>query len=67
MAVNVVTAPAFSAGAPALLFERRYVRFTSGANMGGLPQYDVSSDGKRLVVLDRPGGDQRLSIHVVHN
>ena len=58
MAASVTTRPAFSPGAPALLFENRQLQ-QSG--------YDVSADGKRFVVLDRPAGEPPLSIHVVHN
>jgi Tol biopolymer transport system component len=58
MTVSVTTRPEFSPGAPAALFEKRSVQFL---------QYDVSPDGKRFVILERPGGEPPLSIHVVHN
>ncbi|MCW5977213.1 MAG: hypothetical protein KIT09_04010 [Bryobacteraceae bacterium] len=60
MAVSVATRPVFSAGPPAPLFVRR-----SLAAMNS--QYDVSADGQRLVVLDKPAGEPPLSLHVVHN
>ena len=60
MAVNVTTEPAFSPRPLARLFERRSVRSL-------FPQYNVSADGKRFVILDRVTGEPRLSIHVVHN
>jgi hypothetical protein len=60
MAVSVTTRPAFSAGLPAPLFERRSLGTVN------FP-YDVSSDGKRFVLLDRLVNEQPLSIHVVHN
>jgi Tol biopolymer transport system component len=53
-----VTRPTFSPHAPAVLFENRQLA------QGG---YDVSADGKRFVVLERPSGEPPLSIHVVHN
>ena len=56
-AVSVRTKPDFAPGAPVALFERR-----------ALPAaYDVSSDGKRFVILDRPANEPPLSIHVAHN
>ena len=58
MAVSVAMRPAFSPGAPAALFDKRPVQFS---------QYDVSSDGKRFVVLERPTGEPPLASHVVHN
>ena len=60
MAVSVTTRPAFSAGLPAPLFERRSLETVN------FP-YDVSSDGKRFVLLDRLVSEQPLTIHVVHN
>jgi Tol biopolymer transport system component len=59
MAVPVSTRP-FSAGSPVELFEKRSLQSLN-------PQYDVSPDGKRFVILDRPAGEQPLSIHVVSN
>jgi Tol biopolymer transport system component len=64
MAVPVATKPDFSPGRPAPLFQKRYLP----AQLGGLyPQYDVSADGKRFVVLDRPAVEPQISIHVVQN
>jgi Tol biopolymer transport system component len=57
MAVPIVTGPKFSPGIPSLLIQRNALAFS----------YDVSADGKRFVVLDRPVGEPPLSIHVVHN
>jgi serine/threonine-protein kinase len=56
-AAAVRTSPEFSAGSPAMLFERR----------GISPAFDVSGDGKRFVVLEKPAGEPPLSVHVVHN
>jgi serine/threonine protein kinase/Tol biopolymer transport system component len=61
IAVSVTTRPAFSAGAITRLFEKRSLLTAP------YPQYDVSADGKRVVILDRPAGERPLSIHVVHN
>ena len=44
MAVEVKTSPAFSAGAPRLLFEGRYI-----LSPNGVASYDVSADGKRFL------------------
>ena len=56
IAASVSTRPAFSPGAPAPLFDTQF------------PQngYDVSADGKRFVVFEKPP-EPPLSIHVVHN
>ena len=67
MAVNVTTEDAFSSGTPAPMFEKRSLGPMAN---GGAPlnaHFDVSADGKQFVILDRPGGEQPLSIHVVHN
>ena len=58
MAVSVTTQPALTSGTPVLLFARP-----------GLQQlgYDVSADGKRIVVLEKPADDPTLAVHVVHN
>jgi len=60
MAVSVTSRPALAFGAPARLFERTTLR-------NQFPEYDVSADGKRFVILDKPAGEPPLSIHVVHN
>jgi Tol biopolymer transport system component len=67
MAASVTTGPYFSAAAPVRLFEKRYLRRAASGGVNLNPQYDVSADGRRFVILDRPGGEQPLSIHVVHN
>ncbi len=60
MSVSVATRPAFSPGKPAPLFQKQTLA-------GAYPQYDVSPDGKRFVMRDRPEGEKPLSIHVAHN
>jgi hypothetical protein len=46
LAVDVSARPSFSAGKPRVLFEGRYVRA-----QGSLPDYDVSPDGQRFLML----------------
>jgi len=60
MAVSVSTRPVFSPKSAQPLFEKRSLQSMD-------PQYDVAPDGKRFVILDRPPGEQPLSIHVAHN
>jgi Tol biopolymer transport system component len=60
MAVSVSTRPAFSPRTPEPLFEKRSLQSMDA-------QYDVSANGQRFIILDRPPGEQPLSIHVVHN
>jgi len=56
MAVTVATHPAFSSATPVQLFQK-----------ASLPNYDVSSDGKRFIVLEKPPAGPPLTIHVVEN
>jgi Tol biopolymer transport system component/tRNA A-37 threonylcarbamoyl transferase component Bud32 len=56
-AVSVLTKPVFSGRPPEPLFEFHALS----------PLYDVSADGKRFVILDRPADEPPLAIHVVHN
>lgn len=49
MAVSVTTRPTVSPGTPKLLFGKRVL----GAG------YDVSADGKRFIILDRPSDERR--------
>jgi Tol biopolymer transport system component len=60
MAVSVATQPAFSLGTPSQLFEK-------GTLYSYNPQYDVTPDGKRFIVRQRPVDEKPLAIHVVHN
>ena len=60
MAIPVTTEPAFSSGTPRPLFTRRTLRSFN-------PQYDVTADGKRIVLTDRLVDEKPLAIHVVHN
>jgi eukaryotic-like serine/threonine-protein kinase len=48
MAVDVVTEPSFSIGKPHELFERHYLPNTNGYDR---PNYDVSSDGQRFLMV----------------
>ncbi len=56
MAAAVTTRPAFSSGTPVQLFEN-----------AALPDYAVSSDGKRFIVMEKPPAGPPLTIHVVQN
>ena len=62
MAVNVATTPALSAGEARKLFEGRYV--PSGPGVAG---YDVSSDGRFLLVQPLHPDPPTNQIHVVLN
>ena len=63
MAVEVTTQPAFSAGRPRLLFEGAYVPTPLT-----LPDYDVSPDGQRFLILKAPEQAQApAQINVVLN
>jgi dipeptidyl aminopeptidase/acylaminoacyl peptidase len=55
--VAVTLAPVFSAGEPHVLFEQQ----------GTASGFDVSADGKRFIVGERPEGEPPVSLHVVHN
>jgi Tol biopolymer transport system component len=57
MAVSVAEHPAFAPRSPDPLFEKLLLQVG----------YDVSPDGQRFVILDRPAGEPPLAIHVVHN
>jgi hypothetical protein len=48
MAVDVATAPSFSISRPRQLFERHYLPNTNGY---ARPNYDVSSDGQRFLMV----------------
>ncbi len=67
MAVNVTARPVFSSGTPVRLFERTSIRSMRAVGVDVNPQYDVSADGQRFAILDRPEGERPLSIHVVYN
>lgn len=56
-AASITTSPAFSNRPPVPLF-----------GFKALPTaYDVSPDGKRFIVLDKPANEPPLSIHVIYN
>ena len=68
MKTAAVTArPAFGGKAPVTLFENRHLRLITAGGISAYPEYDVSADGNRFLVLDRPAGEPPLAIHVVHN
>jgi hypothetical protein len=61
MVVPVTAGPSFSAGPPRLLFERPYLRDPAG----NLPDYDVSPDGQRFVMLQQ--ADKPTELRIVLN
>ncbi len=67
MAVKVATRPAFTHAVAAGLFEKPLLRLVNAGGVIVFPQYDVSADGTRFVILDTPPGEPPLSIHVVYN
>ena len=64
MAVDITTQPSFSAGKPKMLFEGRYV-----PNTATIPNYDVSRDGQRFLMLKGAEQEQAAptQINVVLN
>ena len=56
MSVPVTTHPSFSFTTPVVLFKNT-----------ALPNYDVSSDGQRFIVMEKPPAGPPLTIHVVEN
>jgi serine/threonine-protein kinase len=67
LAVEIATQPAFRAGTPQMLFERPGLR--SGAQPGPSPDFDVSPDGERFLMLKAGAQPQNAltQIHVVLN
>jgi hypothetical protein len=51
MAVAVTLGSAFRAGTPRPLFADVYERDPSGGGNGGIPNYDVTPDGQRFVMV----------------
>jgi hypothetical protein len=62
MVVDVVTAPTVAAGKPRRLFEKRYQR-----SPAFWPNYDVTPDGKRLLMVKRVEQSVPTHINVVQN
>ena len=63
IAVDVVTQTVFSAGKPRMLFEGPYL-----PSAGNSPNYDVSPDGQRFLMVKAPEREQISSqINVVQN
>jgi hypothetical protein len=58
----VVTTPVVSAGKPRRLFEKRYQR-----SQAFWPNYDVTADGKRLLMIKRAEQTAPTHINVVLN
>ncbi len=64
MAVDIVTQPGFAAGKPKVLFEGHYQ-----PSPGSTPNYDVSPDGQRFLMLKPSESAQAAptQINVVQN
>jgi eukaryotic-like serine/threonine-protein kinase len=64
MAVDIATQPSFTAGKPRVIFEGRYV-----PPPGTSPNYDVSPDGQRFLMIKRneAGEAAPAQINVVLN
>jgi hypothetical protein len=60
--LDVVTTPVVSAGKPRRLFEKRYQR-----SQAFWPKYDVTADGKRLLMIKRAEQTAPTRINVVLN
>ena len=61
MAVPVRTQPTFEAGAPQLLFEGRYWDQRLGP-----PQYDITPDGERFVMVQLPEEEKPVRRDLVY-
>ena len=61
MAVSVLTGPSFSTGKPSVLFERSYA---TNPGMPGSQFYDVSTDGKRFLMIHE---DEINQLNVITN
>jgi serine/threonine protein kinase/Tol biopolymer transport system component len=62
MVVDVVLGTEFSAGKPRLLFEGRF-----DVGVIGNPDYDVTADGKRFLMLKRSEATAPVKLHVILN
>jgi Tol biopolymer transport system component len=58
MTVSVDWGTALKVGNPVRLFEKPAL---------GLLQFDVSADGRRFVVLEKPAGETPLAVHIVQD
>ena len=64
LAVSMVTKPTLEIGQPTLLFEGRYDRDDAAS---GNPNYDVTADGQRFVMVKGVEGSDQRQIQVVTN
>ena len=69
MAVDISTQPSFAAGKPRMLFEGPYLPRTNFSTLATMPNYDVSPDGQRFLMVK--GSEQEAAaptqINVVLN
>ncbi len=64
LGVSMVTKPTLEIGQPTLLFEGRYDRDDAAS---GNPNYDVTADGQRFVMVKGVEGSDQRQIQVVTN
>jgi serine/threonine-protein kinase len=62
MAVDIATQPGFAAGKPRMLFEGPYLPRTNLPTLATMPNYDVSPDGQRFLML-KPVEEAQLELH----
>ena len=62
MAVDISTRPAFSAGKPRMLFAEEYF---SAPGSDSAPEYDISPDGQRFLMLKDSGGSTATQSQIV--
>jgi hypothetical protein len=62
MVVDIATAPAVSVGKPRQLFEKPYSR-----SVGFWPNYDVTADGQRLLMVQSRTLEASTRINIVLN
>jgi len=62
MAVDIATQPGFAAGKPRMLFEGPYLPRTNLPTLATMPNYDVSPDGQRFLML-KPVEQAQLELH----
>lgn len=61
MAVSVRTHPTFEAGSPEVLFQGRYLNGRLGP-----PEYDVTPDGQRFVMVPQPEEEEPVRREIVY-
>ena len=67
MAVPISLDSTFEAGAPQVLFEGTYTLSRAGISSSAVPNYDVSLDGQRFLMIQRDESSIPRRIHIVLN